>query len=275
MFKTKAFSDLKPFDTISWDNLYNRYVLNQIELFKDTRWKIDGNFPIDTFPYVENEDKSRTYKPIGYFRECDYGTLVNAKSDITGKTITKECIENGRFIFVTLPKNIILKNNNALLHNQNLNILKNFIDEVENSQDKWNNENWKKIQSSYDLKYPNQTTNTNKKEPVYAWRADFSIEWYMSLKEEGIINPILYFIDKKPDTRIKTARWEFDGRATHRLFLIAKAGYDIPLLLRHDNDTELEYFSVKDRYPKKLELNIKDKKIKLYKLNNEYDEICY
>ena len=87
MFKTNAFSDLKPFDTLSWNQLINRYTKNQIELFEDKRWNIDGEYPKDSFPFEVNEDESVTYKPIGYFRKCDYGTLVNAKTDITGKTI--------------------------------------------------------------------------------------------------------------------------------------------------------------------------------------------
>jgi len=275
MFKTKVFSDLKPFDILTWNELKDRFILNQVELFKDTRWKVEGNYPIDSFPILEENDKTVTYKPIGYYRECDYGTIVNAKTDLTGKTFSRQCLKNGRFLFLTIPKEIVLKRKKSVLHNKNLKILNKFINEINNSSAGWTKENYLKYLKKYDETYPTKTNKTNKAEKVYKWRADFAIEWFMSLKEEGIINPIFYYIDRKPDTEIKKARWEFDGRGTHRPYLIAHAGYDVPYLLRVDEDKNPIYYSNKKDYPQLLNINLKSKTIKAYYSKTRYDEICY
>ena len=277
MFKTNAFSDLKPFDVLTWNELKDRFILNQIELFKDTRWKIEGDYPIDSFPIKEEEvyPNTVTYKAIGYYRKCDYGKIVNAKTDLTGKTFSRQCLDNGKFLYLTLPKEIILKNKKSVLHNKDLRILNKFINEINNSSKGWTKENYLKYLKEYDETYPTKTNKTNKAEKVYKWRADFAIEWFMSLKEEGIINPILYYIDRKPDTEIKKARWEFDGRGTHRPFLIAQAGYDVPYLIRIDDDEYPIYYSDKKDYPQLLDINLKNKTVKAYSTKNIYDEICY
>ena len=176
---------------------------------------------------------------------------------------------------LTIPKEIVLKRKKSVLHNKNLKILNKFINEINNSSAGWTKENYLKYLKKYDETYPTKTNKTNKAEKVYKWRADFAIEWFMSLKEEGIINPIFYYIDRKPDTEIKKARWEFDGRGTHRPYLIAHAGYDVPYLLRVDEDKNPIYYSNKKDYPQLLNINLKSKTIKAYYSKTRYDEICY
>lgn len=268
-FNTNTFTGIKSFDIFSWKEIEELWLDNQRKILETGEWEYKS-IDFDKFTILEETKTKIRFKNSGFWKKCKYGTIINAKSDISGKTVSKECIEKGKFIFITIPKEFINDNVNSCLHNVDLSIIREFVKEVESTPEQWKGDNWKWIRNSYNIKYPEVTNKTNKKELVYKWSADFSIEWYMSLKEDGILNPLIYFQNKSNN------EWTFDGRGTHRLYLTALAGYDVPMFLRIDDDINPVYHNTRPGAIDIVDINIEKKNIKYYfNGRKDFEEVRY
>ena len=267
-FNTDAFDGIKPFDTFTWNDIIELFLENQRKILETGKWTVSHGIEIDHFPIdTENEDYIG-FRHSGYYRDSEYGDRVTAKCDISGKQVSKKCIKDGKFIYLPVPKDFINKNVTSSLHNAKLEIIKQYVREIEN-----NMQDWKKIQEKYNLKYPEMTDHHLLPDPVYKWSRDFSMEWYMSLKEDGIMNPLIFFEEKV------RGRWLLNGRGTHRTYLTALAGYDMPLFLRVDNEQNPVYENDRIEAIDKIEINMKSKVVKfhydLHKAENIYEEVRY
>ena len=268
-FKTDTFSNVRPFDIFSWNEINQLFLDNQRKILETGEWEYE-NVDFNKFTILEERKDKIRFKNSRFWKKCKYGTIINAKCDISGKTLDKKCIEKGKFIFISIPKDFVNQNVNSCLHNVDLSIIRKFINEVENTPEKWEGENWKWIRNSYNVEYPQVTDKTNKKELVYKWSADFSIEWYMSLKEDGILNPLIYLQNKWND------QWTFDGRGTHRVYLTALAGYDVPMFLRIDDDINPVYHNSRTGAIDKIEIDREQKNIKFYfNGRKDFEEVRY
>ena len=106
-----------------------------------------------------------------------------------------------------------MKKQTSHLWQPNLDILNKFFNEVD-----WDGD-WKTLMDEYDKKYP-QKHITNKQEGEFSWRANFSIDWFLSIRDEGIISPLVLNSTEK-----------LFNRGSHRCFNIGQCGYDLPLFI--------------------------------------------
>jgi len=142
--------------------------------------------------------------------------------------------------------------------------IKKYIDEVE-STGGWTNKNWVSKLNQYDrvysdvVKYKNYTPGCGKPPYFFKWRIGFYPEWYISIKDFGLMYPI---ISKSHDKLFS------DG--IHRLVNNSLAGTDTPYLLKITEDMiddniikarTPHYFDKKRLY---LEINLNQKTIDYY-----------
>ncbi|MAG23950.1 hypothetical protein CMI47_00070 [Candidatus Pacearchaeota archaeon] len=77
------------------------------------------------------------------------------------------------------------------IDNKNLEILKQFIEEVESSPVGWKPSNFIPIVNKYDKRYPSLLKHETRQNDIYfKWRQNFSIISYISIKEFGLAFPI-------------------------------------------------------------------------------------
>ena len=142
-----------------------------------------------------------------------------------------------------------MSNQTRLLHNSDLTILEKFLEEVD-----WDGD-WKTLMNEYDERYPKKHV-THKKEGEFSWRANFSVEWFFSIRNQGFINPLVFLPNE-----------EMFARGTHRIFMMTKLGYDFPMfvpitdkinILSNDIFLDNKRLEVKiDIEQKKVEYNLK------------------
>ena len=109
--------------------------------------------------------------------------------------------------------------------------------------------------NEYDERYPKKHV-THKKEGEFSWRANFSVEWFFSIRNQGFINPLVFLPNE-----------EMFARGTHRIFMMTKLGYDFPMfvpitdkinILSNDIFLDNKRLEVKiDIEQKKVEYNLK------------------
>ena len=105
-----------------------------------------------------------------------------------------------------------MQNQTRFLHNSDLTILNKFFKEVDWDKD------WETLIYDYDEEYPKKHS-TNK--PLeFSWRANFSVDWFLSIRNEGIINPLVLNSTEK-----------LFNRGSHRCYNIGQCGYDLPMFI--------------------------------------------
>ena len=68
--------------------------------------------------------------------------------------------------------------------NPDVTIVREFIDEVESTELKWNEKNWREIRDDFDKRYPTKSSFVDYFEThnEYKWRMDFDVALYRNLK---------------------------------------------------------------------------------------------
>ena len=223
--------------------------------------------------YVNHEhlNKYSLCEKIG-FRKLEYlgcGLVPDARNE--------KIYDGLKYIYLEFPKEIVMDNLTNLScwdtnHLEGENVwdeyqfekIKKYIDEVE-STGGWTNKNWVSKLNQYDrvysdvVEYKNYTPGCGKPPYFFKWRIGFYPEWYISIKDFGLMYPI---ISKSVDKLFS------DG--IHRLVNNSLAGTDTPYLLKitedmiDDNIIKAKtphYFDKKRLY---LEINLNEKTIDYY-----------
>ena len=203
-FYTDVFDQLKVFDILTFQEIEKLYVKVNKILVDSGEWEINDSLNNKSFikSLVNTPSGNKKYVFEKGSLSAKYkDSYLNIKPCITGKTISKEIYEEGKFILLSIPKEIINNYQTNSITSNSLDVVREFVKDVENTCG-WNGD-WKKVEKIYDLRCGNKN-----------WKSDFSFEWYISMKEDGIIFPP-FFLNER-----------LLNRGTHRCYLGALAGYD-------------------------------------------------
>ena len=240
-YRFDTFKKFKQFDVVSMIKMEELYQ-NLIDNLWESGWTsitkklTKSELNKDTYAYGELP-----------FSKVENGFKVNIGLNLNKKTIRKDFLENGSFVYIEIP-NEIMKNQTKFLHNNDLTILEKYLEEVD-----WDGD-WEYLMYEYDERNP-QKHKTNK--PLeFSWRANFSVEWFLSIRNQGFINPLVFLPNE-----------EMFARGTHRIFMMTKLGYDFPMfvpitdkinILSNDIFLDNKRLEVKiDIEQKKVEYNLK------------------
>ena len=217
-WKTDVYKDIKNFDEFSFPELIDLYKKQHKLLLDDGYYDVTDDKALEW--KTHHNGKKIWFNKIGLSKKSDehlskYGNN-NITLDLANKTFFREAWDDGSFIFIKIPNEVLL-NLTSHLHQPNFEIMNKFFQEVD-----WDGD-WESLMYEYDERYP-QKHKTNK--PLeFSWRANFSPIWWFSIRNEGVINPLV--------NNGSEALW---GRGSHRCFMLGKLGYDFPMFLYKKSD---------------------------------------
>jgi len=235
-YRFDTFKEFRQFDVVSMIELENIYQELIGKLKKD-----DWSVSIDKFEKKLVNEKKYIY---GSFlaSKVENKLQTNIGLNLNDKTVWRDFYENGSFVYIEIP-NQIMKNQTKFLHNSDLTILDKFFKEVDWDKD------WETLIYDYDEKYPEKHS-TNK--PLeFSWRANFSVDWFLSIRNQGFINPLVFFPGE-----------ELLSRATHRAYMLTKLGYDFPVFIPITEDIDILSNDIfLDNKRLKVKVDIEQKKV--------------
>jgi hypothetical protein len=235
-YRFDTFKEFRQFDVVSMIELENIYQELIGKLKKDD-WSVSA----DKFEKKLVNEKKYIY---GSFlaSKVENKLQTNIGLNLNDKTVWRDFYENGSFVYIEIP-NQIMKNQTKFLHNSDLTILDKFFKEVNWDKD------WETLIYDYDEKYPEKHS-TNK--PLeFSWRANFSVDWFLSIRNQGFINPLVFFPGE-----------ELLSRATHRAYMLTKLGYDFPVFIPITEDIDILSNDVfLDNKRLKVKVDIEQKKV--------------
>jgi hypothetical protein len=235
-YRFDTFKEFRQFDVVSMIELENIYQELIGKLKKDD-WSVSA----DKFEKKLVNEKKYIY---GSFlaSKVENKLQTNIGLNLNDKTVWRDFYENGSFVYIEIP-NQIMKNQTKFLHNSDLTILDKFFKEVDWDKD------WETLIYDYDEKYPEKHS-TNK--PLeFSWRANFSVDWFLSIRNQGFINPLVFFPGE-----------ELLSRATHRAYMLTKLGYDFPVFIPITEDIDILSNDVfLDNKRLKVKVDIEQKKV--------------
>ena len=220
-----TFKSLTPFQILPYQEVVELYNTNA-KLLQEKKLE---SFGWNDRPINSDEEKIDTKKPWNGFSPLYFNIdpindkVIQAKADIHSMDMSGLGTEWSHYLYLTIPSKVINNYMTNMHDNDDVTILRKYIDDVEKEDPKWETDYWRKLKKDYDKKYSEKSSYTDFYEThddEYRWRQDFDIGQYVSLKKNGIIYPICYnssnFILR---------------RGTHRAVLLAKAGSDIPIFI--------------------------------------------
>ena len=235
-YRFDTFKEFRQFDVVSMIEMEKLYQELIGELKKD-----DWSVSIDKFEKKVVNEKKYVYSSF-LASKVENKLQTNIGLNLNDKTVWRDFYENGSFVYIEIP-NQIMKNQTRFLHNPDLTILEKFLNEVN-----WDGE-WESLMEEYDKVYP-QKHKTNKPEE-FSWRANFSVDWFLSIRNQGFINPLVFFPGE-----------ELLSRATHRAYMLTKLGYDFPVFIPITEDIDILSNDVfLDNKRLKVKVDIEQKKV--------------
>jgi hypothetical protein len=235
-YRFDTFKEFRQFDVVSMIELENIYQELIGKLKKDD-WSVSA----DKFEKKLVNENKYIY---GSFlaSKVENKLQTNIGLNLNDKTVWRDFYENGSFVYIEIP-NQIMKNQTKFLHNSDLTILDKFFKEVDWDKD------WETLIYDYDEKYPEKHS-TNK--PLeFSWRANFSVDWFLSIRNQGFINPLVFFPGE-----------ELLSRATHRAYMLTKLGYDFPVFIPITEDIDILSNDIfLDNKRLKVKVDIEQKKV--------------
>ena len=255
-----TFSDLKPFDILSNDEVVNRYTKTEELLHKtdDLSTNNKGKSGPVYDPTVE------IHKPI-HFMYTPKGIPIErqgVKSDITSMKLYNYGKKWTHWIYLTIPKEFILQNQRHTVDNHVEPLVKIFRQFMQECIDKNLSDNkCYELQLKYDEKYPEDYPLNTHRLMRPGWRFDNKVSQFISVRKSGIFFPIAY-----PNHEDSVIFF----RGTHRALVFATLGYDVPIFIQHPklegkNDlkfeltTDVPSFSSKSH---KIVIDLKNKELK-------------
>lgn len=232
----EAFKTFNHFDIVTYDAVVDKYleVNNGLKAeYEDFGWNERPiNSEIDELtPGANWEGYDPKYFSIGPSGE----PIVKAKADVISMDMIGLGKDWSHFIYLELPYELVNNYMTNMHDNDDVSILRAFIETVENSPRGWETDNYKRIEKEFDDIFPETSTYTDMYEThtCIKWKQDFDIQQYISIKKNGILFPICYNSEK-----------HMLRRGTHRAVLLAMTKSDIPIFLQYpgiDIDTNKVY----------------------------------
>ena len=185
--------------------------------------------------YCAQDKSSFSYLMFSTKHNKNYDYYNFYSTTFTPESEFKNISTKGDYLFFHLPKDFILDNITRTLTNTDVQKFKEFSTEFIKSSNNTISDVVNLIQK-YDEKFIDiinyQGNSPSKFSKLKKWRADFNIDFYMSLYHYGFFTPIVHDDDKR-----------FLWGGTHRAVYGASLGYDVPNFV---------YFTENERKEKKF-----------------------
>lgn len=209
-------------------NIKNK--ITNFSYFKDNRNRNLFRFSVhDNTSLWQKYDQ---YKKISHSHKKGYNEINSYSTTFTPESEFKNISTNGNYLFFHLSKHFILDNLSRTLTDTDLNAFKKFSKSFLDDKKQTLNSTSKLIEK-YDELYPRllkyMGTNTHKPSHMMKWRADFDVDFFMSLHHYGFFNPIIH-----DDTD------KFLWNGTHRAAYGASLGYDVPNTIHYSENEKLD-----------------------------------
>ena len=248
------FKKFNHFDIIHYKDVVEAYIKTSNEL-KPNHEKFGWNErPINSD--VDNLDDTKNWNgfdPVYFNIDPTEEPVVMAKADVISMDMSGVGNTWDKFLYLTLPYDLINKYMTNMHDNEDVSIARKFITEVEDKVG-WDGEEWKNIEKKYDELYPatSQYTDLYETHTCIKWKQDFDIRQYISIQKNGLLFPICY-----------NSMYHMLRRGTHRAVLLAMTKSDVPIFLQVPNEKHYKVTTPKFFGGKRLEMwvDINDKKL--------------
>lgn len=238
-FYFDTFNNLKSFDIIKGEEVIDLYLKNHKLLEKEGYEKRGGPNEEPLFKEKHNIEENGFWSghPPAYFSVNDVsqytinGKQANhfskeafAKADVISMDMSGLNETWTHFIYLEIPSKLLVKYQDKVHSNPNIDIFKQFA--LETISKNLNIREILELADYYDSKYPeaHKIKDFFENREEIAWRADLDITQLISIKDKGLIYPILY-----------NQSHGIFGRGTHRAIIHALLGFDVPIFLRKPN----------------------------------------
>lgn len=224
-----TFTHLNSFDILPYQETVNLYLRNQTLL--ETKEKLEPLGGSNDRPI--NSDKEKIDKDGFWFGFApkyfnvdplkDFKLMhSNAKADVVSMDMRGLGETWSHFMYLELPKELFLEHQTSVHSNPDISIMKEFVSIVDS--DKLTPNEVYNLVLEFDSKYKGKHTYSDyfDNHEIPAWRADFEIGQYLSIRDSGIIYPICY---NNPSHIL--------SRGSHRALFCALAGFDIPIFVQY------------------------------------------
>ena len=255
-----TFKHLKSFDIIPYQEMIDLYLKNQSLLESSGKEKLGGDNERPVNSDVEEVDHKGFwlgYNPRYYNINPIGDTITQAKADVVSMDMAGVGKTWDDFIYLELPSWLFNKYQTAVHSNRDVSIFRKFMDDVDKID--LSSENVLKLKDEYDEKYKNDGKYVDYfgdfNDP--AWRLDLDVGQYVSIKQNGLIYPIMY----------NSKRHSF-SRGTHRALFLAHTKSNVPFILQYP-EGELNYkVELAENFNEKhviMNVNIEEKSLKFYR----------
>lgn len=262
-FFTDDFIHLKPFDIVPYQKVIDMYLNTHKKLKGIGQHRGAGKNERPLNSKKENIDKSAFW--FGYEPYLTYvNKTVQTKADIISMDMAGVYESWDHFLYLTIPGKLINRHMNSVFENDDLTVAREFLDEV----DKFNLQDYSKLEQKYNEKHPEKTQyidyfgpNENLK-----WSQDLYFDQYLSIKQKGLLYPICY----------NNTSYIFK-RGTHRAWFLARTESDIPIFIIYSKKNHKKLNPITITTPEhfngnslEIDVDIKDKflSFKFFNKNN-------
>ena len=262
-----TFEHLTSFDIVSYQDIVDLYMKNHTILNNQNFEKLGGDNERPLNSDVEEIDEKGFwlgYSPA-YYNIDPYGKKVTqAKADVISMDMTGIGKTWSHFVYLELPYQFFNKYQTAVHSNNDISFYRKFLNELGNDLSK---ENVDRLMSKYDKIYTNRGSFNNFFREVndLKWRQDLEIGQYSTIKENGIIYPVMYDSSKY-----------ILKRGTHRAFFLAHTKSNVPIFFQHPklNGEHIDSCILKTppNFGGKevvIEVNFKNKSLKFFREGTE------
>jgi hypothetical protein len=255
-----TFKHLNSFDIVSYQDMIDLYLKNQSLLEQSGKEKLGGENerPVNSdVEEVDHEGFWLGYNPR-YYNINPYGDKVTqAKADVVSMDMVGLNKSWKDFIYLEIPSWLFNKYQTAVHSNRDVTYFREFMTEVDTtdlSRDVVLN-----LVDEYDTKYKNVGKYIDYfgdwADP--AWRLDLDVGQYISIKENGLIYPIMF-----------NSRTHAFSRGTHRALFLAHTKSNVPFILQHPKNKRKWEVELAENFDEKnitMRINLDKKSLKFYR----------
>lgn len=259
-----TFKHLKSFDIIPYQEMIDLYLKNQSLLESSGKEKLGGDNERPVNSDVEEVDHKGFwlgYNPR-YYNINPLGDKVTiAKADVVSMDMAGVGKTWDSFIYLELPSWLFNKYQTAVHSNRDVTYFRKFMCDVDKTD--LTRDSVLKLKDEYDKKYKEVVKYVDYFGDFNApaWRIDLDVGLYVSIKQNGLIYPIMY----------NSKRYSFK-RGTHRALFLAHTKSNVPFILQYP-EGELNYkVELAENFNEKhviMNVNIEEKSLKFYRDDKE------
>ena len=255
-----TFKHLNSFDIVPYQEMVDLYMKNHTTLSGMRFEKLGGDNerPVNSdVEEVDHEGFWLGYAPP-YYNIDPYGTKVTqAKADVISMDMTGVGKTWDDFIYLELPSWLFNKYQTAVHSNRDVTYFREFMNDVDKTNFK--RYNVLKLKKQYDKKYKEIGKYVDWYGDFHdpAWRLDLDVGQYVSIKQNGLIYPIMFNSTTHAFTR-----------GTHRALFLAHTGSDVPFVMQYKRGTTRWQVELAENFDEQnviMDVDLNKKSLKFYR----------